>query len=87
MAVEETVTFSDHANVVIDERGLDRDWVVRTVREPEWTSPDPNDPGLERRFRAIPEFGDRWLRVVVREDERGVHVVSCFFDRRARRPK
>jgi hypothetical protein len=68
------------------ERRLDQTWVERTAREPEWIEPEPSDPALERRFRAVPERDGRILRVVCGEDDANITVVTAFLDRRARRP-
>ena len=57
--------FTRHAEDALAERELDHEWIERTVREPERSRPDPRRPGVERRFRAIPEFGGRMLRVAV----------------------
>jgi len=43
---------------------------------------DPHDAAVERRFRRIPEFGDRVLRVAVNTTVDPLRVVSVFFDRR-----
>jgi hypothetical protein len=48
---------------------------------PERVLPDPNDPSVERRFRAIPESGGRVLRVAVNVTVTPPRVVSVFFDR------
>ncbi len=54
--------FTRHTQDAILQRELDQSWIERTVREPEWYLPDPRRPQVERRFRAIPEFGDaRWI--------------------------
>jgi hypothetical protein len=52
----EAAFFTQHARNVIDERAFDTAWIERTVRDPEWVLPDPHRPGVERRFRSIPEF-------------------------------
>lgn len=63
------------------------EWVERTVREPEWTRPDPRRVGVERRFRSIPEFGNRVLRVVCYETALEIRILTVFFDRTARRQR
>ncbi|MBL8537954.1 MAG: DUF4258 domain-containing protein [Hyphomonadaceae bacterium] len=80
------IVLTDHANVALIERSLEMAWIERTAREPEWTEPEPNDPTLERRFRAVPERNGRILRVVCSEDDATIVVVTAFLDRRARRP-
>ena len=57
----------------------------RTVREPAWTAPYPTDSQAERRYRHIPERGDRVLRVVVVETANAVRVTTVTFDRGALR--
>ncbi len=80
------IALTDHAKVAMAERALDLAWIDRTAREPEWTEPEPADPTLERRFRAVPERDGRILRVVCGEDDDTITIVTAFLDRRARRP-
>lgn len=56
-----------HASFRLKVRKVDRGWIERTARYPDWTSADPRDPTLERRYKAIPEFGNRILGVVCAE--------------------
>lgn len=77
--------FTFHAPVRMAQRAIAAEWIERTVREPAWTDPDPNDPQAERRYRTIPEFGDRVLRVVVAETANAVRVITVSFDRGATR--
>jgi len=78
--------FTRHAEDAILERELDRSWIERTVREPEWSHRDPRRVGVERKFRTIPEFGNRVLRVVCVESEHEIRVLTAFFDRDAWKP-
>lgn len=78
--------YSKHALTVLAERELSHEWVARTIREPEWTRPEPGSPYVERRFRSLPERDGRVLRVVVVETEYEIRIVTVFLDRRARRP-
>lgn len=77
--------FTHHAPDRMRERSIAAEWLERTVRDPEWVEPDRRHPGVERRFRAIPEYGDRVLRVACAETETHIRVISVHFDRRARR--
>lgn len=86
MSARKPLVFTQHAHDVVDERELDPEWIERTVRAPEWTIPDPRRPGVERRFRAIPEFGGRTLRVACYETTLNIRILTVFFDRNARRP-
>ena len=79
------LVFTFHAPLRATQRSIASEWVERTVREPAWTEPDPRDVEVERRFRRIPEFGDRVLRVVVAETATAVRVISVHFDRGAAR--
>jgi len=71
-----------HAQKVLDEREIPIEWVERTLSALELVLPDPEDATVERRFRRIPEFGDRVLRVAVNSTVEPNRVVSIFFDRR-----
>jgi hypothetical protein len=81
-----TLRLTAHAEVAATERAIDHDWIERTAREPEWAAPDPIDPAVARRFRAIPEHGGRVLRVACVETATEIRVLTVFFDRAAKRP-
>jgi hypothetical protein len=81
------LTFTKHARDAILERKLELGWIEKTVGEPEWSHPDPGRPGVERRFRSIPEFGGRILRVACLENTNEVRILTVFFDRDARGPR
>jgi hypothetical protein len=78
--------FTKHAEDVILERNLDRSWIERTARQPEWSYSDPERVGVQRRFRKIPEFGNRVLRIACVESDEEIRILTVFFDRNARRP-
>ena len=86
MADLKPLLFTRHAEDVIVERKIDRSWVERTVRQPDWSHPDPYRAGVERRFRRIPEYGGRMLRVACTEAEYEIRILTIFFDRNAQRP-
>ncbi|WP_184260672.1 DUF4258 domain-containing protein [Rhodopseudomonas rhenobacensis] len=86
MVARKPLTFTKHARDAVLERTLDLDWIEKTVWEPTWSHPDPSRPGVERRFRAIPEFGGRILRVACLENADEVRILTVFFDRDARAP-
>ena len=54
-----------HAQKAVAEREIPLEWIERTLDAPELILLDPNDATVERRFRRIPEFGERVLRVAV----------------------
>jgi len=86
MPGEKPLSFTNHARDAMAERKLEPDWVELTVRKPEWARPDPYRSGVERRFRAIPEFGGRILRIACIETTAEIRILTVFFDRDARRP-
>jgi hypothetical protein len=73
---------TQHAQKSLDEREIPVEWLERTLSAPELTLPDPDDATVERRFRRIPEFGGRVLRVAVNTAVEPNRVVSVFFDRK-----
>jgi hypothetical protein len=76
--------FTDHAELRVARRGLQRDWIEAAVREPQWREPEPDDPEVERRFRRIDEAGGRILRVACVETETEIRVITAMFDRNAK---
>jgi hypothetical protein len=72
---------TQHAQIVMAERGIAIEWLEVTLSEPELVLPDAEDRTVERYFRQIPEFGGRVLRVAVNTKVEPVRVVSIFFDR------
>lgn len=71
-----------HAQKVLEEREILVEWLERTISAPELVLPDPHDSTVERRYRRIPEFGERVLRVAVNTIVEPNDVVSVFFDRK-----
>jgi hypothetical protein len=72
---------TNHAVVVMKERGISVEWVRRALEHPHLRIPDPVDADLLHALVAIPEREDRVLRVVY---NKGVHpwrVVTAYFDR------
>jgi uncharacterized DUF497 family protein len=74
-----------HARERLRSRNIKLEWIEETVCNPVWTEPDPKDPAIERRFRAIEGFGGRILRIACIETEDAIRVISAMFDRNARR--
>ena len=77
---------TQHAQDAVEERKIDPAWIERTVGTPDWAIPDPRRPGVERRFCAIPEYGNRVLRVACYETALEIRILTVFFDRDARQP-
>lgn len=79
------IRFSAHAERAILRRQIRRAWIEGAVIDPDRIAPDPGDPSVTRSFRAIPDVGERVLRVVHRADGDDILVIIAFLDRRAQR--
>jgi len=67
-------TFQDRSNILVE-------WIERAILKPDWTE---NVSSTEFHYiRRIPEFGDRFLRVVVNPEKKV--IVTFFFDRRLKK--
>lgn len=67
---------------MLTERGIKPEWVDMTINDP--YSTDEYDDGTLHYIKQIPEFGDRWLRVIVNASVSPIILVTAFFDRRLR---
>lgn len=76
--------YTQHAQHVMEERGIEREWVERAVRFPEATLRDARDLQLTHALRRIPEHGSRVLRVVYNHRVDPKRVVTAYFDRTVR---
>ena len=81
-ATSANIQFTLHARRAMAERGIPADWVLRTVRNPDLRSNDPNDSDVERFFRHIPERDGRVLRVAVNTQAHPWTIITSFFDRK-----
>ena len=75
---------TEHARDAMLKRGIQIEWLERTLATPQQRAPDHADPQLEHRLAAIPEFGDRVLRVIVNTRAVPERVITMFFDHRMR---
>ena len=75
---------SAHFRDMLKERQIRLEWADRAVREPDGVE-DHDDDGTRHFLKCIPEFGGRWLRVIVNVTEEPNKRVTAFFDRRLRR--
>ncbi len=81
MDMEDSVHFAD----MLRERRIEPEWVDATLNAPDRT--EDHADGTRHFIKQIPEFGDRWLRVVVNVKAVPEKRVTTFFDRRLRRMK
>jgi hypothetical protein len=78
-------TYTVHAEAMLVERGLDREWIERAVLHPDSTEPDPTHADRIRAFKSLPERDGRVVRVVYVDQGDAFHVITLFLDRRKRR--
>jgi hypothetical protein len=72
-----------HLGDMLEERHIARDWVQRAIDSPDET--EEHDDGTRHHLKQIPEFGNRWLRVIVNVTKQPPKGVTAFFDRRLRK--
>ncbi len=70
---------------MLNERGIEPEWADRTTRDPDRT--EEHDDGTWHFIKQIPEFGNRWLRIVVNVSVAPEKRLTAFFDRRLRKPQ
>jgi len=79
IAMVDSIHFAD----MLREREIRREWVNAALESPDRT--EDHDDGTRHFIKQIPQFGDRWLRVVVNVAGFPERRVTAFFDRRLRR--
>ncbi len=72
---------TQHAADVASRRGIQADWIAKTLDAPGRIEPDRRDPTLVHHVRQIEEFGGRALRVVFDPKVLPPRVVTVYFDR------
>ena len=72
---------SAHAESVINERSIKREWLEKVLATPEKTESDKDDPALRHALGRIPEHEGRVLRVVYNDSFKPVRIVTAYFDR------
>ena len=69
--------YFDHTRSRLDRSLIEDEWILRAIQAPEHETVQAD--GRIRRWRRIPEFENRALRVILLED--GTTVRNAFFDR------
>ena len=77
--MRDTVHFSD----MLRERGIRPQWADSAVTEPDRV--EDRVDATRHFLKRIPEFGDRWPRVIIDPQQDPPARVTAFFDRRLRR--
>ena len=72
-----------HFAVVLRARDIKREWVNTTILQPDKV--EDYDDGTRHYIKQIPEFNNRWLRVIVNVMSVPEKRVTAFFDRGLRR--
>ena len=76
-----TYTLSAHAEIVMTERSIKREWLDRVLAHPELVEKDRDDPEITHALGEIPDHGGRVLRVVYNGTKKPMKVVTVYFDR------
>ncbi len=74
-----------HFRDMLREREIAERWVEAALTTPDLT--EDHDDGTRHYLKKIPEFGNRWLRVVVNIRANPNRAATVFFDRRLKGKK
>ncbi len=81
----EAFTLTAHAAQMARERCIDQSWILLALLNPAMILPDPRDKVLIHKFRRIPDYGGRVLRIVIDSTQIPPRVITLFFDSKASR--
>jgi hypothetical protein len=84
VAEEFPYRLSKHARRRIEQRGIQLDWIRRTLAHPDRTEPDPEDQEANHAIKRFHALGDAVLRVVYNPAVSPYRVITAFFDRKGR---
>jgi len=78
---------SKHAQEKISEKfaekaKIDINLIRQTILVPDFTEKDKNDVRL---VHCIKKFGNRYLRVIFKEDKEIIKIITFFYDRRIKK--
>jgi hypothetical protein len=73
---------SKHFTDMLNERGIKKEWAELALDSPERI--EERGDGTRHLIKRIPEFGNRWLRVIVNTTTSPKILITAFFDRRVR---
>jgi uncharacterized DUF497 family protein len=72
---------SEHAKLVIEERGINISDIEQVLKDPQLKIPDAKDLEIEHRLGVIQKNENRILRVIINKDRKPIHIVTAFYDR------
>jgi hypothetical protein len=75
--------YSKHFNMMLEEREILKKWVDQAIAAPDKI--ENRKDGTCHYIKQIPEYENRWLRVVVNTNVNPHRAITAFFDRRLRR--
>jgi Domain of unknown function (DUF4258) len=75
---------SQHARHQMPERNIQLSWLDETLSTPDRLLSLADPHGNTHYLKQIPDFGNRWLRVVVNPNVEPKRVITIFFDRRVK---
>ena len=74
-----------HFQDMLRERNIDPGWANNAIANPDRI--ENRDDGTRHYLKQIPEYGNRWLRVIVNPMRTLPARITAFFDRRLGRSK
>jgi hypothetical protein len=80
-----SIQYTRHFRIMLKERAIPMAYIKSSLAKPEKT--EERDDGTKHFLRRIPEYGNRWLRVVINVSATPNRAVTAFFDRRLRGKK
>ncbi|HIK45968.1 MAG TPA: DUF4258 domain-containing protein [Leptolyngbyaceae cyanobacterium M65_K2018_010] len=75
---------SQHAHYQMQERNIQITWLEATLSAPDQCLTLADRHGNTHYLKRIPDFGNRWLRVIVNPNVDPQRVITIFFDRRVK---
>jgi hypothetical protein len=72
---------SQHAQDMIEQRGLSLSWIEQAVAIHDFARIDRHDPSVTHAFKSIAERDGRILKVVFRANGDDILVITTHFDR------
>ena len=75
-------TFTAHAEKMLTERDINREWVMRVVLKPGRT--ETRNDGTTHYLGAVSERDGRILRVITISERGSFKIITAFFDHRER---
>ncbi len=72
--------YTAHARIMMHERNIQEDWIIRTFHEPVMTEKRQHDE--IHYLKPIPEADGKVLRVIINPISDPPQIITVFFDRR-----